>query len=58
MQRFGARVVRTGIVLMLVAACRHNQPSTSGNGDASSPEPSSPGAPRAGTGGTVPDGPG
>lgn len=45
MQRFGARVVRTGIVLMLVAACGRNQPSTSGNGDASSPEPSSPGAP-------------
>ena len=47
MERFEARIVMAGIVLMLLAACAGSQPPASGNGEASSPlpSPSSPPAP-------------
>ena len=40
MERFGARMMKPGIVLVLLAACAGNQPSTSPEGATTSPEAS------------------
>ena len=40
MERFGARIVRIGVVLMLLAACAGNQPSSSPDAETPSPEAS------------------